>query len=179
MEAKDNGGEGLVSFMMWVTSGGCEVDGDQLQKQHTGSSIQALYPSSGLKTLAWSKLLAFTGKKLAFGVYSLHTGPSPYIHPASTHVMNETRPSLFFAVFRFVYILYWTQTIKQKNGGGLGTRLLLSVSTFNYERAPIHVYSNSMPSRISLTTMYKEATSAFKVDGTQHSGWHHVTLSMV
>ena len=42
------------------------------QKQGTGSYVQALYHSSGLKTLAWSKLLAFTDKKLAFGVYLLH-----------------------------------------------------------------------------------------------------------
>ena len=46
--------------------------GDQPQKQGTGSYVRALYRTSGLKTLAWSKLLTFTGKKLAFGVYSLH-----------------------------------------------------------------------------------------------------------
>ena len=42
--------------------------------------------------------------------------------PDVTHVINETRPSPFFALFRF-RVLYWTQTEEQKNGGGLGTRL--------------------------------------------------------
>ena len=47
----------------------CEKRG---QKQGTGSYVRALYHSSGLKTPVWLKLLAFTGKKLAFGVHSLH-----------------------------------------------------------------------------------------------------------
>ena len=41
-----------------------EGGGTKPQEQHTGSSVQALYSSSGLKTLAWSKLLIFTSKKL-------------------------------------------------------------------------------------------------------------------
>jgi len=43
--------------------------------------------------------------------------------PDVTHVINETRPSPFFAFFRF-RVLYWTQTEEeQKTGGGLGMRL--------------------------------------------------------
>ena len=48
MEAKDSDGEDLVSFIMWVASGEREVDRDQLQKQHTGSYVQALYRISDL-----------------------------------------------------------------------------------------------------------------------------------
>ena len=47
--------------------------------------------------------------------------------PDVTHVMNEIRPSLFFALFRLC-VLCWMQTEERKpkneNGGGLGTRLL-------------------------------------------------------
>ena len=35
----------------------------QPQKQHIRLSVSALYHSSGLQTLAWSKLLVLTGKK--------------------------------------------------------------------------------------------------------------------
>ena len=64
----------------------------------------------------------------------------------------------------------WLEHLTSLANRSVGT--LLSVSAFNYERAPIHIYSNSMPSSISLKIMYKGATSAFEVesDGTQHSG---------
>ena len=71
----------------------------QLPKQHTGSSVWALYCSFGLQTLAWSKLLLI-GKKLAFkfSTYIFEYQPLlPYVHLASTHVMKAPRPSLFFA----------------------------------------------------------------------------------
>ena len=54
--------------------------------------------------------------------------PPPYVDlmstsrpPDITHMMNETRPSPFFAVFHFVY--YTECKLKGKNGGGLGMRL--------------------------------------------------------
>ena len=77
--------------------------------------------------LAWSKLLLLTGKKLAFGVYSLHiwiSAPSPYIHLASTQVMNETRTSPFFC-HSSVSMYYTERKVKNKNGRGLGTRLVI------------------------------------------------------
>ena len=46
-------------------------------------------------------------------------GPLPFTSftrpPDVTHVMDETRPSPFFALFRF-RVLYWTQTEEQKTG---------------------------------------------------------------
>ena len=96
-------GEGLVSFIMWVTSGGHEVDirgRGPTAKKYTGSFIQVLYRSSGLKTLAWSKLLTFTGKKLTFGVYLLHiwisSTPRPltwWMRPGRFVYYTECKPN--------------------------------------------------------------------------------------
>jgi len=81
------------------------------------------YHSSGLKTLVWSKLLIFTGKKLAFWIYSYWiSGPPPYVHLASTHVMNEPRPSPFFAILLLPCIILNAKQ-RMKNGEGLGMRL--------------------------------------------------------
>ena len=87
-------------------------EGTNRKKQHTGSYVGALYRSSGLKTLAWSKILTFTGRKLTFGVYLLHIWIS-VLPLVSTHVMDETRPSPFFALFRFRIL---TETEEQKMG---------------------------------------------------------------
>ena len=89
---KKRGRPGLihhVSDVRW-TRGGHENDvreeGPNHKKQRTGSYVWVLYHSSGLKTLAWSKLLAFTGKKLTFEVYLLHIwmlappATSPHVH---------------------------------------------------------------------------------------------------
>ena len=126
MEVKEHekrGRPGLIHHMsdvMWM-QGGRENDvrgGDQPQKQHTGSYIQALYHSSDdSRYFTWSKLLAFTSKKLALGVYSLHiwTSASPATSIDVTHVMDETRSSPFFTLFRF-RVLCWTQTEEQKMG---------------------------------------------------------------
>ena len=64
---------------------------------HTG--IQTLYHSSGLKTLAWSKLLTFTSKKLTFGFFSLHIW---ILAPptTSTCVHSHDRWDQAFPVFR-------------------------------------------------------------------------------
>ena len=51
-----------------------------------------------LQTLAWLTPLFLTAKKLAFkfSLYVFEYRPlPPYIHLASTHVMNAPRPSLF------------------------------------------------------------------------------------
>ena len=108
-------GEGLVSFIMWVTSG------DQPQKQCTGSFIQVHYRSSGHKTLAWSKLLTFTGKKLTFGVYSLHFWISSTPRP----LMWWMRPGLpCFSLSSALYIIL-NANRTTKNRGGLGMRLIV------------------------------------------------------
>ena len=72
-----------VNDVRW-TQGGCEVEGkgDQPQKQHTGSSVQAFYRSSGLKTV-WSKLLTFK-------VYSLQIWIlAPPLHPTQVHSRDQ------------------------------------------------------------------------------------------
>ena len=77
---------------MWLMSGGCDScqvdvrwtwEEGQLAKQCTGPSIRALYSSIGVQTLAWSKLLVLTGKKLAFkfSTYIFQYQPLP---PMST-----------------------------------------------------------------------------------------------
>ena len=50
----------------------------------------------------------------------MNIGPSPYVHPASTHVINETRPSPFFAVFCLVY--YTEHKLKNKERGRPGNK---------------------------------------------------------
>ena len=45
---------------------------------------------------AW-KLLVLTGKKLAFKFNTWILVPPPYVHLASTHMMNAPRPSPFLA----------------------------------------------------------------------------------
>ena len=123
-------GEGLGAFITWMTSGEHEVDvgggGDQLAELHTGSSVQALYHVFGLQTLAWSKLLVLTGKKLAFkfSTYIFECRPlppcPPRIHLASTWWMFPGLPH-FSPVFHS-HVLLWTQT-EGENGRVLGTRL--------------------------------------------------------
>ena len=88
-----------VNDVRW-TWGGCRGWGAQLPKQRTGPSVWALYHTFRLQTLAWWKLLVLSGKKLAFkfSTYIFEYRPlPPYVHLASTHVMNASRPSLFFA----------------------------------------------------------------------------------
>ena len=74
--------------------------------------------------LALLKLLVLTGKKLAFKfstcIFEDRSLPT-YNHCTSTHVMNAPRPSLFFAGYPLLCII----VMEGKNGGGLGTRLLL------------------------------------------------------
>ena len=109
--------------------------------------MQALYRSSGFKMLVWSKLLVFTGKKLAFRVFFFNTylniGPSP----TSTSVMNETRPSQLFTVSS-ASVYHTGCKLKNKNAGGLGMRLGLTG----------YVHSSSRPTcrHSSLTNYYTE-----------------------
>ena len=112
--------------------------------------MQALYHSSGFKMLVWSKLLVFTGKKLAFRVffrYIFEYWSLPYVHLASTSVMNETRPSQLFTVSS-ASVYYTGCKLKNKNAGGLGMRLGLTG----------YVHSSSRPTcrHSSLTNYYTE-----------------------
>ena len=112
-----------VSDVRW-TRGGRENDireRDQPQKQHTGSYVQALYRSSGLKTLAWSKLLAFTGKNLLLEfIRYLHVFEYwlLLLHLVSTHVMDETRLPRFSHSSASVY--YTERKPKNKKRGRPG-----------------------------------------------------------
>jgi len=56
--------------------------------------------------------------------------PPPYVHLAFTHMMNETRPSPFFTLFRF-RVLCWTQTEEQK-WGRPGNKAIHTVWTCTY-----------------------------------------------
>ena len=73
------------------TSGGSE--NDIRGRRPTAKTTHWIIRSSALpQMLAWSKLLAFTGKKLALQVYSLHTWilAPPTTSTDVTHVMDET-----------------------------------------------------------------------------------------
>ena len=96
-------------------------------KQCTGVSVQALYCSFGLETLAWSKLLGLTSKKLAFkfSTYifeyrSLPPPPTSNSHPLMWWMLPDL---LHFSLVFRSRVLLWMQT-EGKNGGGLGTRLV-------------------------------------------------------
>ena len=128
MTAKNR--EGLISFITWMRSGGCEVD-----VRRRGPTTETLdHPfkcftaAMDLETLAWLKLLIFTGKELAFEFICY---VFEYWSLLSTSTLRPLmwwmRPGLprffFFALFRF-HVLYWMQTEEQKkNRGGLETRL--------------------------------------------------------
>ena len=82
------------------------------------------------KTLAWSKLLIFISKQLAFKFSTciFERRPPLLLHPPDTiHVMNAPRPSLFFTSS----VLLWTQTGEAWERGysshvnGIGFRSLL------------------------------------------------------
>ena len=89
-------------------------------------AIRVLYRVFRLQTFALLKLLVLISKKLAFKfttyIFEYRSLPT-HIHCTSTHVMNAPRTSLFFTGFPLLCII----VMEGKNGGGLGTRLLLHV----------------------------------------------------
>ena len=167
-----------VSDVRW-TQGGRENDvrgrGPTTKKKRHWIIRSSALRSSGLKTLLWSKLLAFTSKKLAFGVYSLHIWISaPPL--ASTHVMDETRPSLFliFALFRFRVIML-NANRRTKNGGGLATRLDLTWA--NSADNNIHCIAILIPWCHMHTTkllVLKLLTSYWSSCERPHFIWRHI-----
>ena len=78
-----------------MTSGGCEVDMGgkvQLPKQRTRLSVQALYRSFELQTLASSKLLVLIGKKHAFKFSTYifeYQPPPPAVRLPRVHSRDE------------------------------------------------------------------------------------------
>ena len=106
-------GEGLGAFIMWMMSGGREVDirggeGAQLSKQCMFEH-SIIYRSFGLQMLAWLKLhvLVLTSKKLAFKFSTMNIGPSI---PTSTScpLMWWMLPGLP-RFSRWSHVLLWTQ----------------------------------------------------------------------
>jgi len=65
-----------------VERGGRREEGPKLQNNALDHPFKR---STGLKTLVWSKLLAFIGKKLTFRV---NIGPSP-LRPPHVHSRDE------------------------------------------------------------------------------------------
>ena len=115
--------EGLGAVIPWMMWDEHEVDigegGVQLPNLCTGSSVQVLYHVFGLQILAWWKQLILTGKKLAFKFSTWISAPPPYVHLASTHVMNASWPSRIFTDLLIPYIIMNAN----RSRGGLGTRL--------------------------------------------------------
>ena len=104
--------------------------GGRAQQQRTGPSIRVLYRVFGLQTLVWRKLLVLNGKKLAFKfsmyIFEYRSLPlPPYVHLASTHVMNAPRPSLFFAGLPLPYNIFCERKQKVKTGEAWEQRLAL------------------------------------------------------
>ena len=112
-------GKGLVSFITWMTSGGRKVDA-RLKGKGTNHKNNALdYPfKCSTAVLDLRRWCGQNYSLLEFIHYRFEYWPLPYILPRSTRVINETRPSPFFAVFCFV-----NTNRRTKNGGGLGTGL--------------------------------------------------------
>ena len=101
-----------------MTSGGHKVNVGPTANQRTVPSVQVLYRSFRLQTLAQTKLLVLTGKKLnfKFSVYMLEYWP---LRPPCVHSHeNAPRPPPFFASLPFPCII-----VKQTEGEGLGMRL--------------------------------------------------------
>ena len=127
--------EGLVSSITWVTSGGCDNDvrgrgltARSRKNRYEWVIIHETWKVQSKSTLSSSDcttmILTMLRSNSHECVHGCYTGwsPPPYIIIASTlrppdvtHVMDETRPSLFFALFHF-RVLYWTQTEEQKRG---------------------------------------------------------------
>ena len=176
----EKNGEDLVSSITCVMSGGHE--NDVRGRGPTAKTTHWITRSSALpQTLAWSKLLTFTGKKLALGVSSLHIWmlASPATSTDVTHVMDETRPSLFFTLFRF-RVLYWMQTEKQKLGKawerGYTFRYCLScVSTHVHM---VTLTSSCTCTRIHMITLFRHTRYWRSSEGNQwllehDSGGYH------
>ena len=108
-----------VNDVRW-TQGGREVDieeGPNWQKQRAGTSIRALYRSFGLQTLAWSKLLVLTSKKLTFksSMYIIEYRPLPhYVHFTSVHSRDECSQAfpIFYRSSASVYYIERKQKVK-------------------------------------------------------------------
>ena len=82
----------------------------KIQSKNTvwSSDWQVQSSLTRLQVYAYSKLLGWSPPHYIIFVSTSRP-------PDVTHVMNETRPSPFFALFRF-RVLYWTQTEEHKTG---------------------------------------------------------------
>ena len=95
----------------------------------------------GLQTLAWSKLLILTGKKLAFkfSTYIFEYWPLPpssTSHPLTWWMLPSLSP---FAPIFCSHVLLWTQT-ECKTGGGL-ERGWSNLFQFSWS-TPFHGWTN-------------------------------------
>ena len=146
------------------TWGGHREEGPNRKKQYTGSSVQALYSSSGLKTLTWSKLLVFTGKKLTLRVYSyiFEYRPLPltsFLRPPRVYLTSHTwwmRPGLP-CFWHSSASMYYTECkpMNKKRGrpGNKATAkpcIILPVHGFNYHQLAPAFYMASYAISTSL-----------------------------
>ena len=73
----------------------------------------------------------------------------------------------------------WAEHLTSLPKRGVGT--LLSVSAINHERAPMYIYSDSLPTNSLKVWTYNGAAGlgSSRSDGTQHSEWQNATMSML
>ena len=105
--------EGLVSFIMWMTSGRCKLDmkeRDPATKKHTVSSFpwKYVYSSRLVRNLLWSLCVHIWILPPPLTMSTLHQ---------LWHIMNETRPSMFLANSSAL-VYYCECKQKPKMGGG-------------------------------------------------------------
>ena len=118
------GKAGCQVDVRWTWEGGEEGGGNWQNNALDHSFEHVLYRSIGVQTLAWSKLLVLTGKKLAFKFSTTHIWISapPPLSPPCIHSRDEC--SQAFPVFyqsSAPHVILWVQT-EDKNGERLGTR---------------------------------------------------------
>ena len=93
-----------VNEVRWMQSGHW---GGRIQLPKQGTWIVLSSHSFGLQTIAWSKLLVLTSKKLTikFSTIIEYWSLPSYVHLATTHVMHASRHSPFFTGFSSFHVL--------------------------------------------------------------------------
>ena len=112
-----------------MTSGGCKVD---VGGRGPCSSSSALSLGKTPDVHTRSRVLSLTGKKLAPGDVLVVGHPHPTSTLHSLDIILGTGVLRFHCYSTSMYYKYMYRKPKNKNGGGLGMRLLLTVLTRHY-----------------------------------------------
>ena len=139
-------GEGLGVFIMWMMSGGQEVDkrwtwgGGEVDVGGRGLTTKTMHwiihsnalPQFELQTLAWTKLLVLTGKKLSFKFQCVHIWILAL--PLHVHLAWWMLPGLHFFTGLPLHYCEWNGQLKQ---GRPGNAMLVCVHTYRVLTSPL------------------------------------------